>query len=106
MQHKGFEPVVAGTAPEGLGRHSKNSCDLILLDVMLPGGMNGFDILMELKRNESIRSIPVIVMTNLDSECATGMDMGATDYMIKADIDPQYLIKKIQSHLPQTQNPL
>jgi two-component system cell cycle response regulator len=105
LQHEGFEPVVAGNGPEGLSVLSKNICDLILLDIMLPGGMNGFDILMRLKQNEATKQIPVIVMTNLDSERETGIDMGATDYIIKADIDPQDLIRKIKSHLPQPQNP-
>jgi DNA-binding response OmpR family regulator len=103
LEHEGFEAFIAGSGPDGLGLLSRHPCDLILLDIMLPGGMNGFDVLMRLQQNESTKHIPVIVMTNLDSERRTAIDMGAADYIIKADTDPKNLISKITSYLPKHQ---
>jgi DNA-binding response OmpR family regulator len=57
--------------------------DLIVLDIMLPGGANGFDFLAQLKRDEKLKNIPVIVLTNLDTEEPTAISMGASDYIVK-----------------------
>lgn len=73
--------------------------DLILLDIMLPGGLNGFDFLEEVKRQDSTKDIPVIVVTNLDSERNTALKIGAVDYCVKANLSIQDLIKKIQTYL-------
>ena len=55
--------------------------DLILLDVMLPD-QNGFDLLKELKNNEKIRSIPVVMISVLDEE-RKGLSLGADAYLVK-----------------------
>ena len=61
------EVVGAKSGQEGLGMISSEKPDLIMLDIMLPGGMNGFDVLEQLEANPSTKTIPVIVLTNLDS---------------------------------------
>lgn len=59
---------------------------LILLDLMLPGE-NGFEILQKLKADERLRSIPVVILTNLaqESDAKRGLELGAIKYLIKAD---------------------
>jgi len=62
----------------------KNLPDMILLDIIMPG-MSGFDVLANLKKNESTKDIPVIFMTGIsetDNEC-TGLSLGAVDYFRK-----------------------
>jgi len=59
--------------------------DLIVLDIMLPGNMNGFDILREIKNSDRLKAIPVIVFTNLAGEEKTASDMGAVQCLIKSD---------------------
>src|SRR2546423_14265732 len=55
--------------------------DLILLDLGLPG-MNGFDLLVQLKASPKTQSIPVIVLTawNSTRDKVRGLDLGAVDY--------------------------
>ncbi|MBI2409776.1 response regulator [Candidatus Kaiserbacteria bacterium] len=60
--------------------------DIVLLDIVLPGA-NGFDILGELKRGESTKSIPILILSNLGSkeEIKRGLDLGAAGYLVKAN---------------------
>lgn len=59
--------------------------DLILLDVMLPFPIDGFSILRILKNDTRLSSIPVILMSalNSDEKITTGLEMGANDYIVK-----------------------
>ncbi|MDD5557185.1 MAG: response regulator [bacterium] len=52
--------------------------DLVILDLSLPG-KNGFEVLAEMKRNEALRRIPVVVLTGSDREedLARAYDLGA-----------------------------
>ena len=63
-----FRVIGASTGQEGLALTGSEKPDIILLDLMLPGGMNGFDVLERLKADPATKPIPVIVLTNLDSE--------------------------------------
>jgi len=56
--------------------------DLILLDVIMPD-MNGFDVLIELKRSEKTKNIPVIFITGLNESEREGLAIGAVDYIRK-----------------------
>ncbi len=102
-QH-GYEVSSAATGPEGMRLFSQKPVDLLLLDIMLPGGMNGFDILQQLKRDEKLKKVPVIVLTNLDSEKQTAFDYGAIDYFFKAQMELHTLVDKIATHLQQPAN--
>jgi DNA-binding response OmpR family regulator len=93
---KDFTLTIAGTGKEGLEK-ALERVDLIVLDIMLPGGMNGFDVLGELKKNPKTLSIPVLVLTNLDSEQHTALDMGASGYLVKANTSIDEVIAKVKS---------
>lgn len=58
--------------------------DLILLNLHLPG-KDGFDVLAEIRQNESFRSIPVIIFTTSSStaERKRALALGATDFISK-----------------------
>ena len=63
---------------------------LILLDIMLPGGEDGFMLLKQLKApGAKWEKTPVVMMTNLSqaSEMSRAIDNGAVDYMIKSNVD-------------------
>jgi len=75
---------------------SKRNIDLILLDIILPD-INGFDFLNELKANPKTKDIPVIILSNLGQkmEIEKGIELGAVDYVIKANVLPKDVIKKV-----------
>jgi len=62
--------------------------DIILLDLLLPK-MNGFDFLKYAKADPALKSIPVIVLSNLgDSDnIAKAKELGALDYFVKSNTD-------------------
>ena len=73
--------------------------DLILLDVMMPG-MDGFEVIRQLKGEEALASIPVIFITardDADSE-AQGLMLGARDYIHKP-FNATIVQARVQAHL-------
>lgn len=93
-----YETLFVDNGAKALELIKKEFPDLVLLDIMIPGGMNGFDVLETIKRDEKLKNIPVIVCTNLDSERDTALSIGASDYIVKVDVDPQQLIDKITKY--------
>ncbi|SMO74440.1 Adenylate cyclase, class 3 [Saccharicrinis carchari] len=75
--------------------------DLILMDWEMPK-MNGIDALMLMKKNESIKDIPVIIMSSF-TDVRKALEAGAVDY-IKKPIDPTELIARVQSAINLTQS--
>jgi DNA-binding response OmpR family regulator len=60
--------------------------------------MNGFDLLEQLKKVEEYKNIPVIVLTNLDTEKKQALEIGADDYLIKAETDFTVLLNKVKKY--------
>ena len=79
----------------------KQSPDLILLDINMPG-MDGYEVCSRLKSDESTAHIPVIFLTaELDSASKQkGLDLGAVDYVTKP-INPEVLKESVRSQLNQ-----
>lgn len=74
--------------------------DLILLDIILPGA-DGFDILGQLKLNETLKNIPVIILSNLGQEedIERGTKLGAVDFLIKANFTLDEIATKVSKVL-------
>ena len=100
LSQEGLEIIVAKDGNEGVNLAVQNHPDLILLDIMMPK-MNGLDVLKALKNNPGLLSIPVFVLTNLPQE-NTGKiakDLGAEEYLVKANLPLGELVKKIKARL-------
>ncbi|MFA5021586.1 MAG: response regulator [Patescibacteria group bacterium] len=91
-----FEVSLALTADEGLKKAVSQKPAVIVLDVLLPG-KNGFKCLEELKANQQSKNIPVIMLSNLGQieEIKKGHDLGAIDYLVKADFSVDEVAKRI-----------
>ena len=81
---------------DGLKSVEENQYDLILLDIMLPG-MNGLDVLRNLKATDATKNIPVIMVSNLgqDAVVKEGFALGAIGYLIKATFTPDQIVQEI-----------
>lgn len=88
LQMEEFVVVSAATGPEALVVITRELPDLILLDIILPG-FDGFKVIKELKKNPATARIPIVVLTNLgdDEQRSRAMQMGAADYLVKAEHD-------------------
>jgi diguanylate cyclase (GGDEF)-like protein len=73
--------------------------DLILLDILMPG-MDGYKILLEIKKIEEVNKIPVIFITGLDSAEGEekGLSLGAVDYITKP-FSPTVVKLRIQNQI-------
>lgn len=81
LQHEGYTTVSVLDGLQGLEAALNDSFDVILLDVLLPG-MNGLEVLREIRR---VQNTPVILVTAVDSISGKvqGLDAGANDYLTK-----------------------
>lgn len=79
-----YEVVQAATGPDGLQAAMQLKPDLIICDVALPG-MDGFGVLLELRKHPATESIPVIFLTACAEreKIRLGMNLGAEDYLTK-----------------------
>ena len=80
--------------------------DLVLLDWMLPGG-SGLELLRRMKRDDSARDIPVIMLTAKAAEdnLIQGLEVGADDYMTKP-FAPRELIARVKALLRRSKSVL
>jgi CheY-like chemotaxis protein len=62
LSENGYEPVTAGDGREGIEKLQDEKVDLIVLDVMMPK-KTGFVVFKQLKRDENLRDIPVLMLT-------------------------------------------
>jgi CheY-like chemotaxis protein len=76
---------------EWLNNHPDNLPDIILSDLNMPG-KNGYDIISEVKANERLSSIPVIITSTSStrSTIARCLELGASDYIVKPDTFIEY----------------
>ena len=100
LSGSGFEVISLSDGLKALETASREMPDLILLDLMLPG-KNGFDILTDFKKDEKLKNIPVIIMSNLGQEEETqrGLSMGAVEYFVKTDIKLDEMVERINEYL-------
>lgn len=98
LSKEGYTVLTAGSAEEAIKRLSENP-DIVLLDLVLPGG-DGYSVLSAMK-DKNI-SLPVIVFSNLtsDEDVAKAKEMGAKEYMVKSNFTLEELIEKIKVYLP------
>ena len=99
LSTEGFEVVQYFNGNVVMPKIREDNPNLILLDIMLPGKKNGFDLLEEIKKDPILKKVPVIMLTNLDSEEQVAKQIGATDYVVKANISIADLVKKIKETL-------
>lgn len=100
FKRAGFEVILAFNGNEALDKAREESPDLILLDLVMPS-KNGFETLGDLKMDKDLKKIPVIVLSNLgqDSDIERAEELGAIDYMIKADFSMQEVVDKIKEYV-------
>lgn len=92
-----FDVTTATNGPEAIAACSREECDIILLDVMMPG-MDGFETCRRLKRDPLTAHIPVVMVTALDqpADRLKGLEAGADDFLTKP-IDEMTLIARVRS---------
>lgn len=80
----GFSVMMAGSGEEALEILKKSQIDLVLLDIMMEG-MDGLEVLKQIRNQESTKDLPVILLTAKSEEIdkVLGLEIGADDYIAK-----------------------
>jgi two-component system, OmpR family, phosphate regulon response regulator PhoB len=97
LKMNNYEVVIASNSSTALQFALDEKPNLIILDIMIPGKMNGMDVLSALKKNKNTSNIAVLVLTNLDGEKKEAMALGASDYLVKAETSLNLLLEKVKN---------
>jgi len=100
ISKRDYNIVEAVDGESGLEKAEEEDPDLILLDLILPG-IDGFEVLSELKDDPELSTIPVVILSNLGQkdEIEKGLQMGAEDYLVKAHFTLSEIVEKIEEVL-------
>jgi CheY-like chemotaxis protein len=92
------EHVVSGE--KAMEKVEKGDVGMVLLDIMLPG-MDGYEVLRRMKSESKYFDIPVVMLSNLgqSSEIDKAVEMGAKDYLIKANVDLSKLLEVTKKYM-------
>jgi DNA-binding response OmpR family regulator len=97
VERSGWTAQVVGSGDDALARARKQSFDLVILDVMLPG-MSGLEVCRALRADTATKEIPIIMVTARAEETdrIVGLDIGADDYLAKP-FSPNELVARIRA---------
>lgn len=100
LESYGFDVVTAVDGEDAFLKLEETVVDLIVSDVQMPN-MDGFAFTRRLKQDESMKHIPVVLVTALESEGdkKEGIEVGADAYIMKSAFDQSNLVSTIQSLL-------
>ncbi|MBU1863470.1 MAG: response regulator [Candidatus Omnitrophica bacterium] len=82
LEMNGYQTVEAGNGEEGLRAVRKSAPDLIITDIMMPK-MDGYSLLRELKCDDQLKKIPVIVLTAKEGLRDLCTIEGAVEFLAK-----------------------
>ncbi len=99
LEQDGYNVIIANDGAEGLDKARERMPDIILLDVIMPQ-LDGFTVLKELRENMNVK-VPIVMLTNLgtDEDQEKGYNLGASDYLVKANLTPSQVSETIQKNL-------
>ena len=96
LDREGFNISIARDGEEGLKAMREKPPDIVLLDIIMPK-MGGFEVMEEMQKDKELKKIPVIVISNSGQpvELDRAQRLGAKDWLIKTEFDPQEVIDKV-----------
>lgn len=100
LEDAGFEVDVADNGVVTMEKLKQEKPDILLLDLIMPE-KDGFEVLKEIKQDESLEEVPVLVISNLGqkSDINKAKELGAVDYLIKSDHSMKDVIATVKEYL-------
>jgi len=100
LTREGYDISIARDGEEGLRKMQEEKPDLVLLDIIMPK-KGGFEVMEEMQKDEELRKIPVIIISNSGQpvELDRAKRLGAKDWLIKTEFDPQEVVDKVKKQI-------
>ena len=101
LEFEPYEIHEAANGTDGLRLAGEVLPDLILLDVMMPGQLNGLQVCMQVRANPALQATRVVLLTarGQTQDRDAGAQAGADEYLIKP-FSPLQLVETIERLLP------
>lgn len=102
LESEGFRTKISNEGEEGYRKATKESPDLIILDLMLPK-LNGIEVCKLIRAHSASQKIPILILTAKSEEIdrVIGFEVGADDYMTKP-FSPRELVLRVKAILKRT----
>lgn len=99
LSRHGYEVATAGNGDEALRTAQERIPDLLLLDMLMPG-MDGFELLAQVKQRPDLLRVPVVFLTAAQDRelLLRAFDAGAVDYVTKPFM-PEELLARVSAHV-------
>ena len=100
FEEENFKVAIATDGAAVLSMAEKFKPDVILLDILLPK-MNGLEVLAQLKKDDNLKNIPVVIMSNVDNDerIKKGLSLGAVGYMVKTQHPINEVVEKVNEYI-------
>ena len=97
---EGFNALEAINGEVGIELMKEKKPDLVLLDLLLPN-IDGFEVLLKVKADQDISSIPVVILSNLGQkeDIERGLKSGAVEFLVKSQFDMDQIMDKVKNVL-------
>ena len=95
-----YQVISAQDGQKGLDKIRAEVPDLILLDIVMPK-KGGFEVMKELNQDAQLKNIPIIIISNSGQpvELDRIKKLGAIDWLIKTNFNPQEVVDKVKKYL-------
>lgn len=101
LEKEGFEVTVFQDGETAI-KHTKDEVDLWILDIMLTGEINGYDLIESIKQNHPSVATIFTSARDHDLDRIRGLELGSDDYLAKP-YSPRELILRVKAILKRTQ---
>ena len=100
LEQSGYKISVASDGAGALDEIRSKKPDLVLLDLIMPK-LDGISVLREVKKDDELRNIPVVILTNLSTgdKVAEAMQLGTFDFLVKANYSLDDVLKKVRERI-------
>lgn len=100
LEQAGYQVSAGKDGIEGLEKMRKDKPDIILLDIVMPR-MGGLEVMEEMEKDNDLKDIPVVIISNSGQpvELDRAKKLGAKDWLVKTEFDPQEVIKKVKKQI-------
>jgi two-component system alkaline phosphatase synthesis response regulator PhoP len=105
LEAHNFEMEAAMTPQEGISKVLSAKPDLVILDIMMPTGYEGFDVAREIREKHKLIDLPIFMLTSIHSikevpyRFAPDEDYLPVDVFLDKPIEPEQLVDTIQEML-------